>query len=198
MTDETNQPIAEILPLEQHEQDEHDHESCGTGRLHERTHPAEGREAGQRLARNHDRLRHRAPGSVVDANVLLDLIERGLQPLDGAAAARPAHVPDLLPDVGPVGNKVGAQIARLSQNRPGRETQTGEHERHHDEHRCQASDSSLKPDHRRSQDEGDENREADRNQDGLCPMEYRHHERAAGEGRPGAKRAEPINHARRN
>ena len=177
---------------------EHDHESCGTGRLHERTHPAEGREAVQRLARNHDRLRHRAPGSVVDANVLLDLIERGLQPLDGAAAARPAHVPDLLPDVGPVGNKVGAQIARLSQNRPGRETQTGEHERHHDEHRCQASDSSLKPDHRRSQDEGDENREADRNQDGLCPMEYRHHERAAGEGRPGAKRAEPINHARCN
>ncbi len=35
-------------------------------------------------------------GRVVDADVLLDLVERGLQPLDGAAAARPAHVPDLL------------------------------------------------------------------------------------------------------
>jgi hypothetical protein len=29
-------------------------------------------------------------------------------------------------------------------------------------------------------------------------MEDRHHERTASEGRPGAKRAEPINHAGRN
>ena len=74
-------------------------------------------------------------GAVVDADVLLDLVERGLQPLDGAAAARPAHVPDLLPDVGAIGNKVGAQAAHLSHDRPGREPQTGEHERHHDEDR---------------------------------------------------------------
>ena len=191
VADEADQPIAQVLPFQEHEQDEDDHEAGGAGRRDERAEPAE---AAGRVVRHDHRLRRRPPGLGRDPHVLLDRLERGLKSLDRPAAARAANVADLFADVGAIGDQIGAEAAHLAGDGPGGQAQRGKHQRDNEQHRRRAADAPLQPYHGRGQHEGQENGETDGHEDGLRPIEDGDHQHTTGERRPAAQRTERVSH----
>jgi hypothetical protein len=75
-------------------------------------------------------------------------------------------------------------MVHLPRQTPAGETEDAEHQRHRREHGWNASDPSLKPCDRRAQHEGEQDRERDRHDDGLRPVQDDHDEHTPGEHHP--------------
>ena len=191
---QADQAVPQILAFEQHEQDEDDDETGGAGGRHEGTQPAETRNA--EVARHHHGLRDGSGGCRRHTHVALDVLQSGLQALDRTAAAGAAHVAHLGADVGPVGDQIGAEGAHLAGHAPHRQPQPREHQDDHQQHGGGPPDATLQPDHRRRQDERQQDGQTHGHQDRLGPVEHCHNQRAARKRGPRLERTESVSHRR--
>ncbi len=136
--------------------------------------------------------RHHSRRAFLARQILGDVVDGLLQPFHRSAAAGPSHVGNLREDIGAIGRQVGDDAFELPLDAPHRQAEQREHERDHDQHRGAAANPPLQPRDRRRQDEGQQNGEGKRNQDGLCPVEDADHEHAAREGHPRLQRLRGI------
>ena len=145
MTDQANQPVAQVAAFEQHGDHEHDHHAGGTERCEERTEPREAGKAGRWFGLDHHGLRRSTLGDIRLAEVGLDVLDRLLQLFDRAALAGAAHVVDLREDVDAIGGQIVGEVFELPLESPAGEAEHHEHQRHYHDHR------RTRPSHRSSQ-----------------------------------------------
>ena len=150
MADQTDDATAQLLALQQHEEHEREYESCRRQRSHRRTDP--GRKIGQtgHLLRLDDhRFARIATRGVSACGLLLDLIDRFLNLLHGAAAGRAADIINLLSDVRAISRQLAGEFRYLRRHAPSGEAKNGEDEHDGHEDRQTAPDSPLEKCHRR-------------------------------------------------
>ncbi len=119
------------------------------------------------------------------SQVSLDALQRFLQLLDRASPARKAHVGNLRSDVGTIAGQVLDEMVYLPRQAPTREAESREHQGDREQHRRNATDPPLEPGDGWRQDERQKDRERERHEDGLCPVQNGDDEHAAGERHPG-------------
>ena len=127
---QTNQPIAQIPPFEQHENHHRQYQPCGPGGADDRTKPREAREIRDRL-RPHDNG-PRGPSSGRRARLSkigLDNLNRVLKLLDRSSLACSADVRDLRKDIDAIGGQVVGQMIHLARETPTGKAENDEHER---------------------------------------------------------------------
>ena len=144
------------------------------------TEPREARETGDRLRGDDDGPRKFFGGRLRFSQVGLDVFDRLLQLLDRPSLTRTAHVRDLCQDVEAVAWQVLSQVIHLPHETPAGEAGDREHERDHREHGGDAADPPLKPGDGRSQEEGQQDREGDRHEHGLRPVQDQDNEHTPG------------------
>src|SRR5688572_31409800 len=87
ITQQSDHPVAQISPLEQHEDDHRQHEPRGAQRTDDWTEPREARETRDLLRGDDDGPRGRSSGHLRFPKVGLDVFNRVLQLLDGSPLA---------------------------------------------------------------------------------------------------------------
>jgi hypothetical protein len=186
VAEKPDEPVAQIAPLEQHEHDEREHQTRRPEWTNERPQPAEAGEPGSDLWRYDDRARSGSRRRRRRAEVPLEIFDGVLKLFDRTSLPGAANVGDLGPYVCAIARYVRGQVLQLSREPPGRQAQQREHERDREQHCRDTPDPALEPRHRRSKHEGEQNRQGEWHEYGLCPVEDRHDQNAAGEYGPGS------------
>ena len=171
-----DQPIAQILPLEQHEDHEHRHHTGGGEHVEQPRQP--GQERRRRLDDDGNRLGGRGFGLVL-LHLAHDLGQGALDLLDRPALAQTAQVRHALPDIGAVLGELVGEGHELAQEHPSDTARKakGEEDDDEDGRRAPGPPSVYRVDHG-AQQEREQSGERDRDQDALTPVETRHDERA--------------------
>jgi hypothetical protein len=86
--------------------------------------------------------------------------------------SQPPDVADLLSDVLLVRRELLHETPQLSRDRPACNPKHSERQNHHQEHGHDAAESSLERYHRRTEDECEEQRDCDRDDDDLSPVQH--------------------------
>ncbi len=151
ITHQPDQPIAQILPFEQHEDHEHRHHAGG-GEDVEQTRQM-GQERRRRLDDDRDGLFGRGFGLGL-LHLAHDLGQRALDLLDRAALAQTAHVRHAVPDIGAVLGQLVGEGHELTQEHPSDAAREAQGEEDDDEDRRRASrpPSVYHVDHRAQQE----------------------------------------------
>ena len=173
MAEEADQAVAQILTLEQHEQDERDHEAGRAERFDQRPQPG-------------DRARRPPSPTVVTTSGWVDGARRSVRRARGrpasaaivcssfwtrSARSDAADVVNLRADVRAIRGQLVAHAGHLAIHAVARQTQEREHQNDRRQDGGEPSDSTLQPLDRRRQDEREQHGQADRHQHGLRPIQ---------------------------
>ena len=194
--DQSNQTVAQIPALEQHEDDRHEHEPGGSQRSEDRTEPRKTRVTLVLFRGDHHGSRRGALGRIWRSQVRLDVFDRFLQFLDRTALAGAAHVLDLRADVLAVHRQILGQVLHLSRHDPARQSQHGEYQRDHHEYGRDAPEPTLEPGGRRRQDECQEDGQREGHEYGVRPVQDEHHQHAPRKRHPGFQARGRVIHRR--
>ena len=114
VAEQTDQPVAQFLALQQHEQHERHHEARRAEGLDQRSEPGNRRHASRVRIRDDQRLGHRSRRSLHGAEVPLNLLERLFDLLNRSPRPHAADVVDLRADVRTIGGKLVAHAGHLA------------------------------------------------------------------------------------
>ena len=187
---ERDNPVAHVPLFEQHENHQDGHEPGRAEGRQQARDPRRQTEVDAHLVGDHDRRRladRRIRLANVFLDVFLELFERRLDTLDGAATARVANVDDFLPDV----RSIAGQIARQARDLPGESPRQHRHradrDRDHQHDGGASPNPPREPVDPRVEQEGEQQRASDGQEDGLRPVEQDDKEHAASKDDPGTQ-----------
>ena len=192
VSDQANQASAQVVTLQQHEDDQHQDEAAGGDRPDDGPQPCgEAPPVGHLFGAHDDGPGRGTPGRLARIWLLdlgLDVVEGRLHLLDRSTLAGLTHVGDLLADVGAIGGEIGGDARELRERGPRTAAENEGAACDDDDDRGDTTDATLQPRHDGREDERQEAGQRDRHQNDLGPIEHADDEYAAGERHPGRQR----------